>query len=819
MADELALDGRASIRALLGSPQTTGPAILTLALAIGANTAVFSVVNTLLVRQLPVHEPERLVSVSSDFAVSHGYRAGAGWSYAMWTALQQRSRLFGGALAWSNHTFSAGPSGERERMPGAFVSGEFFQTLGVRAAHGRALTAADDRPGAPPVAMISHAYWLRRFAGAATAVGSALMVDNSSVTIVGIMPPSFQGLEVGQPFHIALPINAEPAIRGNRAALLKARTLLLLVMLRLRDRQTIEEATTALRAVQTEIVPAAAPPFVREPFTLVPASGGATGPTSAQQMYRRPLLLIQAWVALVLVIACVNVTNLFAARAAERDRELAIRASLGASGWRLARPLLLEMLFVAAAAGVVGIVIAPWAARAVVALSPFALTPVLDLVVAVFTAAVTLTAAILCAVAPAVRSAVLIPGDPLKAGATSPRLRRLPATLVVLQVALAVVLTLAAGLLVRSFLALRHVPLGFDADGVLIARISAARPADADDWMELSQRLLHHIRSLPGVTGAAASSWTPLSGEGAIIGTGAPDLPPDVEITVLANFLSPGWLDVYGMPLLAGRDFSGADAATSQPVVIVNETLARHFGGIDRAVGNLTPDGRMIVGVARDAVYRTTQRIPGMTSFALREPIAPTMYAPLAQLPLWPQSAPDTIRISVRGGTRQVEALAASLRMAIASVDPSLAYELRPAIDDVRSSLARERFSAIISATLGGLSLALCATGIYGVTSSIVSRRRLEVAVRMALGATTARILRDVVGGAARMVVVGIVLGLLTGFIGARFLSSMLFGIDPLDPLTAAVTALVLTATGLFASFIPALRAARTAPAPVLRGE
>jgi predicted permease len=829
----LALDVRLSFRSLLASPLVTVPAVLTLALAIGANTAVFSIVNTLLLRPLPVAAPDRLFSVSSDFAADRGFKAGAGWSHSMWEAFRQRSAFFGGVLAWQPQRFTIGTPGETESVSGFYASGEFFATLGVRPLRGRLFTSADDSPSSTGVvAVISHRLWLRRFKGTdqhgptganadGESIGSPLVVDGIPVTVIGVTPPSFLGLEVGQPFDVALPIGAQPIIRGQDAALLNPRAFLLLVMLRLKDGQSVAEATATLRGLQREIVPAKAPSFVSEPFTLVPAAGGAEGPTSAQQLYRRPLLVMLACVALVLVIACINIANLLVARATARQRELSVRAALGASRWRLARPVLIESVWLGLSGTAIGLLFAFWGARGILALTPIVLDPALDARVAAFIAAITAAAVLLSGLAPILgaarsRSIASLKVGPGTDGGAS---RRLSGALVVVQVGLALALLVAAGLLVRTYSGLAAVPLGFDRDRVLVVRLEPARSSSgrARDPL-LYDRLARVIEALPGVERAAASRWTPLRGAGLVRGVRLPGGSVS-EVNVLMNFVGPGWFDVYGTRLESGRDFTEYDSPTSPRVVVVNRAFVRAFMPGENPLGRMTAAGELIVGIAGDAVYRSSQRIPGVPSLALREPVAPTMYVPLTQVPLRDAPPSDVMHISVRFAGGKLAALGGSIGAAIASIDPDLTFELRPLSADVSASLAQERLSAAVSGCFGLLAALLAVIGVYGVTSYGVSRRATEIGLRMALGATRSGIVRLILRGALIRIGMGIMLGGAGAVILARWLAGLLFGMAPVDPLTFAAVALMLSFIGTAAAVIPARKASRADPSAVLRGQ
>ena len=360
-------------------------------------------------------------------------------------------------------------------------------------------------------------------------------------------------------------------------------------------------------------------------------------------------------------------------------------------------------------------------------------------------------------------------------------------------------------------------PLGFDSSPLLAVIVNTAQSrVAADRRLDLYHRIAAAVQAVPGVRGAAASIWTPLSGGGAVSGVRLPDAS---EVSVLTNFVTPGWFSVYGTPIRAGREFTAQDSATAPRVVIVNEAFVRRFMPGGDAIGRTVPEGQLIVGVAGDAVYRSSQRIPGVTSLALREPVPPTIYAPLAQLP--PRDAPPstTIRITARAAAGPPAALATGIRTAFAAVDPDLTFEFRPLSDFVRSALAQERLSAAVSVCFGLLSVVLATLGLYGVTAYAASRQAPEIGVRMALGAGRPDIVRLILNRALATIVLGVTLGLASAIFVTRLLSKMLFGISPLDPLTLMVVPLLLAGIGAVAAIVPALKAARTDPWTVLRSQ
>ncbi len=571
----LSHDLRSAVRVLRATPTVSAVAVLSLALGIGANISVFALLNSLLFRKMPVVEPERLVTISSDFAISRGYTAGAGWNYSMWEKLQARSDLFDGSLAWSGKLVALGQGAQSDVANGLFVSGGYFKTLGVTAKYGRVFTQDDDVRGGGmngPVAVVSHAFWKRRLAANPHVVGATIIVEGLTFTIVGITPPEFRGLDVGQSFDVALPLGSEPLIRGKDGGLLQPNSYLLFVMLRLKRSQSLQAATALARSLEPEIVPARAPQFVR-PFALAPAAEGTSSPSGGagglRQRFRQPLFIIMAVVAFVLLIGCLNIAHLSMTRAAARRREFAVRVALGASRWQVARQVLIENLVLAAGGTVVGILFAAWASRLLVAgmstsVRQVVLDVSLDWRVGLFAVALTIATTLLFGIAPALGATRPAAMDALKSDnrqTSSAGVSRLSAGLVVTQIALSLVLLVTAGLLVRTFGALVVRPLGFDRDRVLIVRVDSIRShVSPEARAMLFGRLVDAASRVPGVERAAASDSTPLSGGGAMIGVTIAGAPADTERGVIANFVTPGWFGTYGIPIVEGRDFDDREA-------------------------------------------------------------------------------------------------------------------------------------------------------------------------------------------------------------------------------------------------------------------
>jgi predicted permease len=818
-------DLRLAIRALRRSPVVSAIAVLSLALGIGANTAVFSVVNGLLLRPLPVEEPERLVTVSSDFAVRQGFKAGLGMNHAMWRRMEERVDLFGGGFAWAPAVFDVSQGGEMQPVNGLVASGGFFTTLGVRALIGRTFTAQDDAPGAGsdgPVVVISYGLWQRRFGGAAGVLGTPLWIDGVPCTIVGVTPPSFFGVEVGQPFDIVVPLAADPLIRGVTRSLHSPNALLLTVMLRLKPGQSLDEATATLRTRQPQILEAGSfprgetPKFLREAFTLVPAATGTSDRSRLRRQYQRPLLTILAVVALVLLIACANVANLLLARATARRHELSVRLALGASRWRLARQLLLESLVLAGAGTVAGVLVAGWAGRALVAgLSTadvqISLNLPLDWRVLGFAAVACLATTAVFGTSPAFLGTRVAPIDALKEhsrGGSGGRRTSVSSGFVVAQIALSLVLLVVAGLLVRTFERLAKVPLGFDADRVLVVNVDTARAhADAKTRDAYFDRLVSAVAAIPGVAHAAGSRTTPLSASSKSPLNAEPG-------RVIQHVVTPDWFAVYGMALRSGRDFSPLDSVGAPRVAVVNEAYVRRFFEGKRALGAPLDSGPCgeregrctVVGVVGDAVFGSVR---GAKQAAV--------YVPMAQSAGSGPPGRTSVSISVRTASGSPSRLNASVAEALASVSRNLAFSFRPLAADVDAALAQERVVALLSGFFGVLALLLAGLGLYGVTAYTVTRQRAEIGIRLALGASPGAVRRLVIRRVALLVTLGLLVGSAVSLWASRFVAALLYGLEPRDPFTFAGACLTLAAVGAFAGWLPAYRASLIDPAAVLR--
>ena len=816
-------DLRLAFRSLRRTPVVSIVAALSLALGIGANTAIFSLVNSLLLRTLPVSEPYRLVTISSDSAIKMGFNAGVGWNYPMWEALRQRAQTFDGALAWNVQTLDLAGGGERQPVQALLTSGDFFTTLGVTAAAGRTFSAADDvQGGGPdgPVIVISHNFWQRRFQGSPSAIGSMLSIERVAFRIIGVTPAGFTGLEVGRSFDVALPLAGEAFIRGDRALIHQHRALLLFTMLRLKPGQSVPAASAALRAMQPEMHgPLQMPAFAKEPLTLVPAAAGVDMPGSARPKYGRPLMAIFAIVAMVLLIACANIANLLLARASARRHEVSVRVAMGASRWRVARQWLVESLVLSAVGAAGGLVLAFWSSRVLVAQLSLTMPSSLDWRVLGFTAAVTFLTALLFGAGAVLRTMRVSPIDALKQqgrGTAAGRSGGISNGLVVAQVALSLVLVTGAGLFVRSFTRLTAAPLGFDRQGVLLARVDVSRASLGPQGpIDFYDQLATAVTAAPGVASASSSVFTPLDMALPREIT-VPGAPPGTESerVVLGNRVAPGWFATYGTPIQRGRDFDPRDTSKSTPVLIINEAFARKFFPGRDPLGQ-TVSQRTVVGVVADQIAHGGFHADGKQR-SIRDVAAPTMYEPMAQ---GPAGAPARMSatISIRAAANDASALIPGIARAIRSFNPDVAFAIKPMVEELDAAVVQERIVAGLSGFFGVLAVLLAGLGLYGVTSYAITRRRSEIGIRLALGAAPRSIVRLILSGVAVQVGLGIIAGAAAAIWAGTYAASLLYGLTPRDPAAIAGAALALVAVGVFAGGVPALRASKIDPATTLR--
>jgi putative ABC transport system permease protein len=817
-------DIRDAFRTLKATPVVTLVAILSLALGIGANTAIFSILDSLMLKSLPVKVPDRLAILGAG-------QDRDSWTYPIWERVRDRRDLFDGAFAYSSSRFNLSRTAQTEFVDGFWGSGRIFEVLGVPAILGRTFTEADDRRGGGPdgpVAVVSYRYWQSKFDGAANVIGQTLPIERVPYTIVGVTPPEFFGIEVGRTFDVAIPFGTEPLVRGKESALDRRSSWWMSIVVRLKPGQTLAAGTAAIRGVQAQIREATIPPnfrtedkerYLTEAFTLIPAS---TGNSYLRDRYRTALLTIMGVVVLVLLIACANIANLLLARATARRHEMSVRLALGASRVRLIRQLLTESLLLAVAGAALAVLFARWGAALLVRqLSTSTNTVFLDIAtdwrILGFTALIAVGTGLIFGTAPAFRASGVTPNEALKErgrGLVGDGRLGLGNFLVVVQVALSLLLLVAAGLFVRTFTSLSNLPLGFDSNPILVASVNAARAtSNADERPALYERLRQAAAQVPGVASAAASAVTPVSGSTWQFAIERVDdrMIGEKDRGVYVNLVSPGWFQTFGTRFLGGRDFRDRDTKSAPHVVIVNEAFARKFTNGANPIGHHFrqpeyPDrpafDQEIVGYVQDAVYRS-----------LRAPVPPTMYVPIGQQ----AEAPSGISISVRAAGGSPASLTKSVAAALAAVHPNITMTFRPLAEQVKGSLIQERVVAMMSGFFGGLALLLAGLGLYGVTSYAVNRRRTELGIRMALGAGPAGVVGLVLRRVGVLVGAGVVVGGAVSWALARFVATLLYGLEPHDPMTLAGAAVLLGAIGALAGWLPARRASRIDPAEVLR--
>lgn len=812
--ERIGQDVRYAFRQWSRSPRVPLLAIASMALAIGANTAVFSLVNALLLRPLPVRAPHELVQVVAGQPSA---------SHPVWRVLHDHQEVLTGTFAWSPRRFHVEVGTDRQFVRGAWVGGAMFETLGVAASRGRMLTDADDqRGGGPdgPVAVISYSFWQRQFDAAPDAVGQRLVVGGTPLTIVGVMPPRFAGIEVGHPVDVVLPFGVEPLI-SPESLLDDGYSRWLRVFGRLPPDMSIEQATAGLRARRAILHDALVAggftdgEFAPDSTSPIALTSAASGVSHVRTMYGPALLLIMSLVAVLLVVGSLNVANLLLARAQARQHEFAVRGAIGASAGRLFCQVLTEGLMLAAAGTIVGLAVAHGASRALLAhLSTMRVQIDLDMGldwrVLVFTIGVTAIVGVLVGLMPAVRASRQRPAEAL-AGATRGVLRstggaRTASLLVAAQVALSLALLSSGALLVRSFLALASVGAGFDAANTTLVTLDlSATGTTTDNRGDLYDRLLREVASLPEVEAAASAVNVPVNGwswETNVLVDGR-------SVHAYLNQVSPGFFGLLRTSIVAGRDIALTDAAVAPRVAVVNESFAREAFGDPRPLGRTfaTEDEGVdmvtIVGVVQDAIYRTRREKPPAT-----------IYLSMAQTTRWR----PTFAIIARPASATTD-LRGVMQDAVRRVDGAVTANIEPLDRQVKDDLARERVLAGLSLAFGAIAVLMAGVGLYGVVSYAVTRRRPELALRMALGAEPRRVVGLVLRDFTWVAVIGCLAGLgLTVTVG-RLLGALLFEIQPHDPISIAIATSVLLAVAAAAAWLPAASAARTTPALALAGD
>jgi putative ABC transport system permease protein len=800
----LVQDLRYGFRMLWKSPGFTLVAVITLGLGIGANTAIFSVVNSVLLRPLPYPDADRLVYLQA-VNPAQGITASnisppdfADWKNQNQTFEDMTAFITGGAIL-------SGES-EPERVPAAFVTASFFPVLGAKPAIGRSFLYEEDREGKDRVAVISHALWQRRFGADKGVVGRQISVSGESTTIIGVMPADFEFM---QPVDMWRPLAVEMTSerRDNRY---------LQVLARLKPGVSIEQAQSQLNTITERL---------GQSYVETNSNWGArlTGLHDLMVAGVRPaLLLLLGAVGFVLLITCANVANLLLARAAARQKEIAVRAALGASRMRVVRQLLTESLLLSTVGGGVGLLLGIWLTDFLVSISP-ANTPRLESVhldasVLLFTLGVTFVIGLLFGLAPAWQASRVNLNEALKEGgrgfSEGWRRNRVRKVLVISEVALSLMLLIGAGLLIKSFVLLRSTDAGFNAENVLTMRISLpSLKYKGKQKAEFFERLAESVAQLPGVEAVGATLSLPLNGSNYSVGRsfipeGRP-LTPEESINASYSVTTPGYFGAMKIPLVAGRQFTERDRGDAPQVVIVNETLARRYFPNETAVGKR-------IKIWRDEQFpREIVGIVGDTKTDVLEGEAsPQMYVPHAQDASW-----GGMSLVVRSTAKPV-ALTSAVRGAVLSMDPDQpVFSIKTMEDVVAASVATRRISMLLLSGFAGLALLLAALGVYGLISYSIAQRTHEIGLRMALGAQARDVLGLVLRQGMSLVLMGIVIGLVAAFALTRVMKSLLYEVSATDPLTFAGVALLLIIVALIACLIPARMAMRVDPMIALRYE
>jgi putative ABC transport system permease protein len=813
-------DLRAGLRTFHKNPGFTAIMILTLALGIGANTAIFSLIDAVMLRSLPVSRPEQLVRVQMD-------PESRVFTNPLWEQLRDRQDIFSGLFAYSPTRFNLNAGGEARYATGDWVSGDFFTALGVGAAIGRTFTASDDRRGCVATAVLSYRFWQSQYGGDPEILGRSISLDGHPFRILGVGRSGFTGIDVGSAVDVYAPICSEPLLRGAGSQLDRRSSWWLTVIGRPKPGITVSRVAARLKTLAPPIfeatIPADWPPkdqreYAARPLEIVPASGGIS---YLRVQYSDALRILMAVVALLLLIACANVANLLLARASARQREVAVRMALGAGRWRLMRQFLVESALFAAAGAALGALMSQWGSRLLVGLLSSTsdhvfLDLAMDARVLAFTAGVSAGAVILFGLAPAWSGTRVHPQAALKVsarGVAEGQSRfNLGKALVSAQVAVSLVLVVGAALLLSTFWNLSTLDAGFDRERVLIVRTDLRNARYPKARLEAGfEEMRQRLASIPGVLSASFSNITPISGSTQNILVAVegytPPSPRDAQMWV--NYVSQDFFETLGTPRLAGRDFDRRDTTDSAKVAIVNETAARKFFHTANPVGRRYRMGYPamdqwveIVGVVKDATYNK-----------LGEKRRPVAYLPSAQDILGPYI---TFELRAAGSPAS---LAPAARAAIERVNPAIVLEFRTLAVQVAESLARERLLATLSAFFGGLALLLAAIGLYGVISHNMARRRCEIGIRMALGAQRTRVLRMVMKDVTLVVGVGLVAGLGASLAVTRYIASFLYGVTATDARTLAAAALFFGVVAAVAGYVPARRASRLDPMNALREE
>ena len=824
-------DIRYALRALRKNPAFVLVVVLTLGLGIGANTAIFSLMDQVLLRSLPVRDPGSLVLLDGPGAFMGRTFNDHTFSYPMYVDFRDRGgEVFSGLLARFPTSMTVVWRGRSERANGELVSGNYFDLLGVRPAVGRVLTAADDRtPGAHPVAVLTYGYWMRRFGGDPAVLDQTINVNGHPLSIVGVTAPGFTGLQAGQSSDVMVPMMMKAQMTPTWNDLDNRRSRWLNIFGRLKPGVSRREADAAMNVIYRQIneqeiqqIPSPSPSF-RQRFTTkhLDILPGARGLSDLRTQFSTPLVVLMSMVGLVLLIACANVANLMLARTTARQKEIALRLALGAGRWRIVRQHLVESSLLALAGAVLGILFASWTGGILLASLPgdqasSTLSSDPDLRVALFALGLGMLTALIFGVAPAVAatretvtSALKEEAGAVVGGGRQARLRRL---LVVGQVAMSMLLLAGAGLFARSLYNLKTIDPGFRVENLVGFSVDPSLSGyDQAGAVALYARIQNELSGVPGVRNVSMSEIGALNGndwrmtvhvEGYQAKEGE-DMSPSVD------GVGPRYFATMGIPVVAGREFTDSDTKGAPKVAIINETMAKYFFGTDNpigqhfGVGRTTPADIEIVGVVKD-----------VRSLQLRNEAPRFIYLPYRQ-----DDSLTSLTFYVRSA-QAGPAAASAVRQAVQRLDPNLPiFDMKAMTVQVDESLFIERMVAVLSVAFGGLATLLAALGLYGVMSYAVARRTREIGIRMALGAERGGVLWLVLREVAVLACAGIAAGLFCALWLTRQVQSQLFGLSPNDPLTIGGAVLLLAFVALAAGYVPARRATAIDPMHALRSD
>ena len=798
------------IRMLLKTPAFTLVAVLSLALGIGANTTVFSLLDAVRLRSLPIENPERMVNIAT---LVKGGEPHMDFSYPLYTGLRDGNQSMSGILAYTETNLGLTAGDQTERIRGEVVSANYFSVLGVQPAMGSAFAPDDERPGAARVAVISDALWHRRLAGDPAALGKVISLNGRSFSVVGVAPRGFVGLLRGMQSDVWLTLPHMADFEGNPKLMNSQDLSWLLLAGKLKPGTTIQQAQSQLSSLLPGLSEQA-----RENGSLqVDLTSASGGNRVYVAELSRPLTMLLLAVALILAIACANVASLLLARAKARGKEIGIRLALGASRARIVRQLLTESILLALAGGALGLLMALWGSALASTLrtsetAELAIDASPNMRVMLFTVVVSMLTVLLFGIIPALRASKLDLVPILKdSTTTTPVYRRGPSLhslLVVTQVTLSLVLLAGAGLFLRSLWKLQAIDKGFKGDNVLAMSLNMELQGyDRVRGASFYPAVLENLSSLPGVQSVSLASALPVTAGGSRVQLSANETRPAVneEISMDIVSISPRFFETTGLPLLRGRDFRRIDNEKSTQVMIVNETMAKKFWPDSDPVGRTFNDGQTtfeVIGVARDTKYRNLREAPRMTFY---QPLAQS-YRPSMNLLVRTAGEPSQIMPSVRARLKTIE--------------PALTvFNIRTLFEHVGGSLYVERMESLLLTVFGALALTLTAIGIYGVVTYSVAQRTREVGIRMALGAQKKDVLKMVLAQGVALVAWGAVIGLIACYWLSRLVSSQLYGVSAYDPATLISVVVVLIVVALLATYIPARRATKVDPLVALRYE